>query len=484
MHNSEREIGMTRIRIGLWKLAAVVIVALAVLSRPASAQNITMASAYEQLSTSKLIKQLSMLGMTDLLRAIEDEIPADDESVSALATRGRVRMGLANAMDRPEDQGKMMDEAIVLLRKASNKAETQDNIGPAELIEMYRIMLELATAMGRHRIENPNVLRLRMLLGSEDDRKTILKYTKEAVILGDYLEDKIARKLVDWQITIEIYVMYGPTLEDLQQEMKYNIAWVRLHRAMALPPGGEAFRVHAYEEGTMFFMYSVMENKAVFWTKDARRLPTFFRAAPFLTLMHWWANMQGLRLVHAGAVGTDAGAVLIAGKGGSGKSTTSLLCVLAGMHFLSDDFCLVQAGERPLVHCLNGSGKLHRDHFQQFPELAARSVDPVPDAFDKPLIFVHEHFPTQVKTSLPLRAVILPQVTGKDTTSWEPLSASTALRALTSSTMFQFSPDDGSAFRDMAAVLRGLPCFRLLLGTRTAEIPAAVRDILEHAHHA
>jgi hypothetical protein len=253
---------------------------------------------------------------------------------------------------------------------------------------------------------------------------------------------------------------------------------------LVLPPGGEAFRVHAYEEGTMFFMYSVMENKAVFWTKDARRLPTFFRAAPFLTLMHWWANMQGLRLVHAGAVGTDAGAVLIAGKGGSGKSTTSLLCVLAGMHFLSDDFCLVQAGERPLVHCLNGSGKLHRDHFQQFPELAARSVDPVPDAFDKPLIFVHEHFPTQVKTSLPLRAVILPQVTGKDTTSWEPLSASTALRALTSSTMFQFSPDDGSAFRDMAAVLRGLPCFRLLLGTRTAEIPAAVRDILEHAHHA
>lgn len=239
MHNSECEIGMTRIRIGLWKLAAVVILALAVISWPASAQSIKMASAYEQLSMSKLIKQLSMLGMTDLLHAIEDEIPADDESVNALATRGRVRMGLANAMARPEDQGKMMDEAIALLRKAANKAESQDNVGPAELIEMYRIMLEQAAAMGRYRIENPHILRLRMLLGSEEDRKVILKYTKEAVILGDYLEDKIARKLVDWQTTIEIYVMYGPTLEDLQLEMKYNIAWVRLHRAMALPPGGE-----------------------------------------------------------------------------------------------------------------------------------------------------------------------------------------------------------------------------------------------------
>ena len=253
---------------------------------------------------------------------------------------------------------------------------------------------------------------------------------------------------------------------------------------LVLPPGGEAFRVHAYEEGEMFFMYSLKENKAVFWTRDARRLPTFFRAAPFLTLMHWWAGSCGLRLVHAGAVGTDAGAVLVAGKGGSGKSTTSLVCVLAGMHFLSDDFCLVQAGRTPLVHCLNSSGKLHRDHFRRLPELAARSVDPVPDAFDKPLIFVHEHFPSQVRSRLPLRAVILPQVTGKEATCWEAVSPATALRALTSSTMFQFSPDDGSAFRDMAAVLRGLPCFRLLLGTRTGEIAAAVRGIVEHASQA
>jgi hypothetical protein len=142
----------------------------------------------------------------------------------------------------------------------------------------------------------------------------------------------------------------------------------------------------------------------------------------------------------------------------------------------------VQSGEQPLVHCLNSSAKLHREHFQRFPELASRAVDPVPDAFDKPLIFMHEHFPMQVKSRLPLRAVIVPQVTGLEATSYEPLPPAAALRALTSSTMFQFSPDDGSAFRDMAAVLRGLPCFRLLLGTRTEEIAPAVREILKRAN--
>ncbi len=226
-------------RIGLRKLAAIGILAVAVLSWPASAQNLKIASAYEQLSMSRLIKQLSQLGMIDLLRAIEADIPAADESVKALATRGRVRMGLAKAMARPEDQNRLMDEAIVLLRKAADKAEAQDDRSPGDRVEMYRIMLELVTAMGRYRIENPHILRLRMLLGSEADRKIILKYTKEAVERADYLGDKVPRTLVDWQTDIEIYVMYGPQLEDLQLEMRYNVGWVRLHRAMALPPGGE-----------------------------------------------------------------------------------------------------------------------------------------------------------------------------------------------------------------------------------------------------
>lgn len=250
---------------------------------------------------------------------------------------------------------------------------------------------------------------------------------------------------------------------------------------LVLPPGGEAFRIHAYEEGVMFFMYSVETHRAVFWTRDARLLPSYFRAAPFLTLFHWWSREAGLRLVHAGCVGTADGAALIAGKGGSGKSTTSLLCVEAGMDYLSDDFCLIRSRPEPTAISLYNSGKLHRDHFQRFPSLAARSVDPVPDVFDKPLIFMQEHFPHLTKTRVPLRAVIVPQVSGEEDTRWESLSPSVALRALTSSTMFQFSPDDGTAFRDTAAALRGLRCYRLHLGTMTENIPPAVGEILKAA---
>ncbi len=232
---------MMKIRIGLPKLAAIGIIVVASMSCAAVAQPKTAAvpSAYEQMPIDRLIKQLSHLGMTELLQAIEDEIPADDKSFRALALRGRVRMGQANALAKPEDQDAKMDEAIALLRAAVKKGQDDSSVDVGEQLELYKVMFELATAMGRYRIENPHILRLRMLLGNDADRKAILQFTKEAVELVDGLEDKISRALTGLRANMGDYMRYGPAMEDLQREMRYNAGWIRLHRAMAVPVGSE-----------------------------------------------------------------------------------------------------------------------------------------------------------------------------------------------------------------------------------------------------
>ncbi len=230
---------MTKIRIGLPKLAAIGIIAVASLSCAAVAQEKKIPSAYEQLPIDRLIKQLSQLGMTELLQAIEDDIPAEDKSFRALTLRGRVRMGQANAMAKPEDQNAKMDEAIVILRAAVKKGQEEDSADAGDQLELYRVMLELATAEGRYRIESPHILRLRMLLGNDADRKIILRFTKEAVELSYILEDKISRALTGLRSNMGDYMRYGPAMEDLQREMRYNSGWIRLHRAMALPAGSE-----------------------------------------------------------------------------------------------------------------------------------------------------------------------------------------------------------------------------------------------------
>ena len=56
---------------------------------------------------------------------------------------------------------------------------------------------------------------------------------------------------------------------------------------------------------------------------------------------------MGLVLLHAAAVGDADGVVLLVGNGGSGKSTTSVVCSQAGLGFLADDFCLLEPGTLP-----------------------------------------------------------------------------------------------------------------------------------------
>jgi hypothetical protein len=227
---------MSRARVSFRVPAGVVIGALALwpAGRAFAQAEAKAGGAYDRLPTHRLIKQMSFLGMTELLEALEREIPADDKSADAFAMRGRIRVGLANAMEDPAERNRLLDEAIPLLRQAVKLTEKETDLAPARAIEVFRYRLELAVAMGRYRVENPHALRLRHLQGGPEDRKAILKYTKEAVDLVDFLREDVTDTLTEWRPNTTRLMIWVPALEDLEREVKYNAAWIRLHRAMAL----------------------------------------------------------------------------------------------------------------------------------------------------------------------------------------------------------------------------------------------------------
>lgn len=247
---------------------------------------------------------------------------------------------------------------------------------------------------------------------------------------------------------------------------------------LSAPANSRGFRLAGATPAEGIHLFDPDSRRAAWLLPDACHLPTFHHAVPLLTLFKWWAPAAGLRPLHAGCVGTAGHAALLVGAGGSGKSTTSLLCALAGLDYLADDICLARPGSPHTAFSLYNSGKLHRDHLQRFPELASRAVDPEPDSFEKPVIFIHRHFPDRIALSRPLRAILAPRVSGQPETRIEPIQPGEALRALAPSTFVQLSPDDASTFRDLASLVRNLPCFRVHVGTRTHEIPPLIRDLL------
>ena len=139
----------------------------------------------------------------------------------------------------------------------------------------------------------------------------------------------------------------------------------------------------------------------VYWSPSYRFIPWWETSFPMRVGFHWWSSTTpSLQPMHAGAVGRDDGGVLIAGRGGAGKSTTSLACLDGGMLYAGDDYTLVDV-DRPMVYGLYNTAKLRPENLDRFPHLA-ELVDNA-DALEtqKAMLFLHRHRPESAQHGLP-----------------------------------------------------------------------------------
>jgi hypothetical protein len=219
-------------------------------------------------------------------------------------------------------------------------------------------------------------------------------------------------------------------------------------------------------------------NLAMYWIRDARQIPYFESGTPLLTILHWWMGNQQRQLIHAGAVGHADGGVLLVGKGGSGKSSTSLLCLAAPLLYAGDDYCLVTTKPAPYVHSIFSSGKVDARDTGRFPSLAPALSNAHRLNGEKALYFLHPHFPGKISTGFPLRAIVLPQITGHRETTFRKISASASLLALAPSTIFQLPGAGLEAFKSLGELVKQLPSFALELGTDRSEIPNTISRLI------
>lgn len=228
-------------------------------------------------------------------------------------------------------------------------------------------------------------------------------------------------------------------------------------------------------------MIDLRRGEGVLWLRDAARLAYWESGAPLLTLLNWWFGLHGRQLVHAAAVGTPEGGALLVGKGGSGKSTTALSCLNSNLFYAADDYCLLEPDPEPRVHSLYNTGKLNRDNLDRFPQLGELFSAAGCRLEEKALVFLRDYCPEKISTGFPLKAVLLPRVTGTPRTSIVRISAAAGLKALAPSTIFQLSGAGAEAFAKVTRLVRRVPCYQLNLGTELEEIPRAIGRLLAGA---
>lgn len=273
-----------------------------------------------------------------------------------------------------------------------------------------------------------------------------------------------------------------PMLDDLLRRLRDN--WEAV-----CGPRGEVLELHSEEVSAIYnagpnvlVVISFERNCGWLLKLDDAPFPYWEIGSPFRFIWHEWFARKGLQYMHAAAVGHGAGGVLLVGQGGSGKSTTALLCAAAGMAYAGDDYCLVDP-KNACANSLYNTGKLvGPEDYARLPELQGLSSNS--DGFesggeDKAVYFLSEIWPDRVVRQLALRAILIPQITGSVNTTIEPCEALDALAALLPSTVGQLPAAGRGDCERIAALVSQLPAYRLKLGTDRHQIPAAIQSLLE-----
>lgn len=216
----------------------------------------------------------------------------------------------------------------------------------------------------------------------------------------------------------------------------------------------------------------------LYWVQDGTALPYWSKASPLRTLFHWLMRAHGHQLLHAAAIGTAEGAVLITGKGGVGKSTSALACLDDGMGYVGDDYLVVQLAPEPRAVSLYATAKLHAGHAENFPrfrELIA-NLDTMRE--EKAVLNLFPDHAERIALSMPLRAVLLPRISPQVETTFAPVPRAALQRAAAFTTMSQL-PHAGRDTHDfIERMIAALPGLEIRLGSDLAGIPRAIRGLL------
>lgn len=217
---------------------------------------------------------------------------------------------------------------------------------------------------------------------------------------------------------------------------------------------------------------------AHWWIRDAVA-PSWQQAAlPFRLVLSWWLADRGQQLVHAGGVGDEQGALLLAARGGSGKSTAVLSCMLHGMRVLGDDFCIVDpaAGTASSAY---SSATVNPDTLARLPELAGAVRRRPAAADDKVVLALWPEHASSLLPRAPVQALVVPRVGDGPSTRFERCSPMEALSAIVPVSVLTVNGNGPPALARFARLARQVPAYRLDVGNDPAGICDAVQRLLQ-----
>lgn len=237
--------------------------------------------------------------------------------------------------------------------------------------------------------------------------------------------------------------------------------------------------LHYFEEIEALSVLHVEAGRGYYIVRDGEALPWWASGSPLQVILHAWLRERGMQLTHAAAIANDQCGVLLTGKGGSGKSTTTLSCLREGLFYLSEDYCIIAPEDSPTVFSVYQSAKWQRHTRKLFPEYDFGIQNPGQAEREKALLYYGDLFPNQLKKEAPIRATISLTVGENALPILVRQGSSEASRDLMLSTLRQLPFHQKPTMQILHSLIQRVEHFHLSLGSDLKANVAAIRDILQ-----
>jgi hypothetical protein len=258
------------------------------------------------------------------------------------------------------------------------------------------------------------------------------------------------------------------------------------------PPAVGALSPQGFHEGLaadgMLASYPVTPGHWQFFDRASRTavlairrredLPPWDGSAPLRLPLQWLLDEHGVRVVHAATVAAAGRGAVLFGRGGAGKSGTTLAALSVGMSTVGDDYVALRLQGPPAALPLFNCVKQDLPGLKRVAGLRDALKQMTPNWRGKYEFDPRTVFPGAFVDEMALHAVILPQIAQRPEPSVEQVNSSAALLAMLSSNL-QYSPADADGgFGKLSAFVRRLPCYRLNLSTDAEANGRAIRSLL------
>ncbi len=250
--------------------------------------------------------------------------------------------------------------------------------------------------------------------------------------------------------------------------------YVYTHRGDVRGYSSDLIRVAFNYDSKLLNLWHTERKIGIYWTQDLKSLRSYEWAAPLRTQLHWVGSENGLQLTHAGVVGLDGMGLLLAGKGGSGKSTTSLACWNAGWQFVSDDYCWIAHEPLTRAYAVYRTAKLLPDVATDLP-----SWDRVERLSDEKYVYQLDTLSSRnLVSELNLTALLLPRPTDVKSPAVRPATLRDALATLSLSTMAQLAGANARNMAHLRETSSRLSKYHLDLCFPTSSVPPVLEGLL------